>query len=127
MDSTEAKSAVTAILWISYLLMLWFTMPTLGIWVIALAFILMLPLIVMNIMIWAGIAAFNGGEAEATQQRSDDMEKRKRENLDSVLRDLSDDDLIRLRERLQTGVIDDAVLYNNLVGDDGELLTDGQR
>lgn len=50
-------------------------------------------------------------------------EKRKRANLDTVLRDLSDDDLVRLRQRLQDGTVDDEVLYDNLVGDDGELLT----
>ncbi len=49
-------------------------------------------------------------------------EKRKRERLDTVLRDLSDEDLIRLKRRLEDGVIDDEVLYERMVGDDGELV-----
>lgn len=48
-------------------------------------------------------------------------EKRKRDRIDAVLRDLSDDDLVRLRERLATGHIDDDLLYDRMVGDDGEL------
>ncbi len=48
-------------------------------------------------------------------------EKRKRERLDTVLRDLSDEDLVRLKRRLEDGVIDDDVLYEQMVGGDGEL------
>ncbi|MGB7338496.1 MAG: hypothetical protein WBC91_06350 [Phototrophicaceae bacterium] len=49
-------------------------------------------------------------------------EKRKRQALDDVLRDLSDDDLVRLRQRLSDGSIDDEILYDQLVGDDGESI-----
>ena len=60
---------------------------------------------------------------DITEYSANTMEKRKRTNLDAVLRDLSDDDLVRLRQRLQDGTVNDEVLYDNLVGDDGELLT----
>lgn len=50
------------------------------------------------------------------------LEKRKRENIDSVLRDLSDEDLLRLRRRLLDGTIKDYALEEALVGEDGELL-----
>jgi len=52
-------------------------------------------------------------------------EKVKRDRIDTVLRDLSSEDLQRLKERLQGGIIDDAILEERIVGigDDGELIT----
>jgi hypothetical protein len=50
------------------------------------------------------------------------VEKKKRERIDSVLRDLSDEDLLRLRRRLLDGTIKDYALEEALVGEDGELL-----
>jgi len=41
-------------------------------------------------------------------------EKRKRDRIDAVLRDLSNEDLVILRQRLADGTIDDDVLYDNL-------------
>ncbi len=55
-----------------------------------------------------------------------DEEKRKRDRLDAVLRELSDADLVRLRQRLSTGEINDDVLYRELVGDDGEFYNEKQ-
>ncbi|MEO1289064.1 MAG: hypothetical protein AAFV93_14970 [Chloroflexota bacterium] len=48
--------------------------------------------------------------------------KRKRRAIDDVLQELSDDDLIELRHRLQTGELDEVDLYDQWVGDDGELV-----
>lgn len=56
------------------------------------------------------------------EQDSTSLEKRKRERIDSVLRDLSDDDLLRLRERLVDGTVGDDMLEEQLIGDDGELM-----
>ena len=58
-------------------------------------------------------------ENENAEQSS---EKRKRERIDTVLRDLSDADLVILRQRLQDGTIDEDVLYDHIVRDDGELV-----
>jgi hypothetical protein len=49
------------------------------------------------------------------------LEKRKRERLDTVLHDLSDDDLLRLKKRLMDGTINDERLEDALMGEDGEL------
>jgi hypothetical protein len=54
-------------------------------------------------------------------------EKRKRERLDSVLRDLSDADLLRLRQRLNDGTINEDALAEQLIGEDGELLYQEKR
>ncbi|MEM9955781.1 MAG: hypothetical protein AAF846_29550 [Chloroflexota bacterium] len=48
--------------------------------------------------------------------------KRKRRAIDDVLQELSDDDLIELRRRLQTGELDEVDLYDQWVGEDGELV-----
>jgi hypothetical protein len=55
------------------------------------------------------------------------LEKRKRDRLDSVLRDLSDADLLRLRQRLLDGTVNDDSLEEHLVGEDGELLYQEKR
>lgn len=62
-------------------------------------------------------------EADTSDTVIEQTDKRKRQALDDVLRDLSDDDLVRLRHRLQDGTIDDGVLYDQLVGDDGEYIS----
>jgi len=59
---------------------------------------------------------------DTSNQESVHSEKRKRQVLDEVLRDLSDEDLVRLKHRLQDGVIDDDVLYERFTGDDGEYM-----
>jgi hypothetical protein len=53
---------------------------------------------------------------------AEEIEKRKRDRLDAVLRDLSDDDLLRLKQRLSDGTVQDDNLYDMIVGDDGELI-----
>lgn len=55
------------------------------------------------------------------------IEKRKRERIDSVLRDLSSEDLMRLRQRLMDGTVNDDVLYDEMMGDDGELVHMNER
>ena len=55
------------------------------------------------------------------------VEKRKRERIDSVLRDLSDEDLLRLRRRLLDGTVSDSHLEDALIGEDGELVYEEKR
>jgi hypothetical protein len=117
MDSE--KSTATAVMWLSYLAMIWFSFTPLGIWAILLAFVLMMPLMGAMAFMWTTKA----GERREPMIKveSGETEKRKRERLDSVLRDLSDDELMRLKERLMDGTVDDGVLYDRIVGEDGEL------
>jgi hypothetical protein len=65
--------------------------------------------------------------AKTTSQDNSSLEKRKRERLDSVLRDLSDEDLLRLRQRLNDGTINEDALEEGLIGEDGELLYQEKR
>src|SRR5215213_559528 len=54
MDSE--KSAATAVMWLSYLAMVWFSFTPLGIWAILLAFVLMMPLMGGMAFMWTGKA-----------------------------------------------------------------------
>src|SRR5690349_10872106 len=103
MDSD--KAAATAIMWLSYLAMIWFSFSPLGIWAILLAFVLMMPLMGGMAFMWTT----KSGERREPMIKieSGETEKRKRERLDSVLRDLSDEDLMRLKERLLDGTVND--------------------
>ena len=83
--------------------------------------------ILINLGIWfgEGIArAFDDDLYEnlADNSATDDLEKRKRERIDTVLRDLSDEDLYILQQRIQDGNINDEILYEHMIGDDGELV-----
>ena len=118
----SSRSAASVIMWLSYLAMVWFSINALGVWVILLAFVLMMPLMGGMGMMWS-MGGKSGKKREpAIVIESKSKEKRKRERIDAVLRDLSSDDLQRLKERLADGTVDDDMLYNQLVGDDGELV-----
>ena len=116
------RAAATVIMWIAYLAMVWTSMifGNLGVWAILLAFVLMMPLIPITAMMWGAIG--NQGNFHDKQAARDEIEKRKRDRLDAVLRDLSDEDLQRLKRRLSDGTVDDSKLYQHLIGDDGELV-----
>ena len=113
------KAGATAVMWLSYLGMIWFSFSQLGVWSILLAFVLMMPLMGGMAFMWTS----KSGERREPMIKieSGENEKRKRERLDAVLRDLSSEDLMRLKERLMDGSVDDDVLYDRMVGDDGEL------
>ncbi len=69
---------------------------------------------------------WNWGDGSLNKQSSvsvseDMFGKRKRDELDAVLRNLSDEELIRLRRRLGEGSLSEEMLYEELLGDDGEL------
>lgn len=125
---TLIRAGATAFFWLTYLGAVSFAISAIGSMGLVLAFILFLPLIPISLATWGVMGGASDNEAKIAQLYADsnkenaNPEKRKRDTLDSVLRDLSDEDLMRLRERLQQGYIDDDVLYDRIVGDDGELV-----
>lgn len=119
----EARSVATVFMWLGYLGILYMAMERLGTWSALIAFVVMIPLIVAMGMMWGAFKPESNKKEESLS--AEDMEKRKRERIDSVLRDLSDDDLLRIRERLVSGTINDEMLYEQIVGDDGELMYRG--
>lgn len=110
-------------MWVTYLGMVFFSITNMGAWAILMAFVLMLPLMGGMAFMWTMAREQPPTQRKATLLNDNDAEKRKRDRLDAVLRDLSDDQLLRLRQRLEDGTIDDDSLYEKLVGDDGELIS----
>jgi hypothetical protein len=51
-----------------------------------------------------------------------EQEKAKRERIDSLLRDMSDDDLAELKRRLSDVDASDKISVDSLIGDDGETI-----
>src|SRR5262245_29442940 len=64
---------------------------------------------------------WRSGNFETSGLQEQHKEKVKRDRIESVLRNLSNEELTALKKRLSTGAIDDDVLYDYL-GDDGELV-----
>jgi len=116
------KGTVTTILWLTYLAMLYFAMQSIGAWVIGLGFVLFIPLVVAMVFMWAPPEMFTGSssESKAEQLSDSEREKRKRDRLDAVLRDLSDEQLYALKQRLSEPGVEDRIGY--MLGDDGELI-----
>ena len=70
-----------------------------------------------------GSTSFVWDSAKKDEDSEQNQEKAKRERIDKVIRDLSDEDLLRLKSRLVDGSIDDDVLYEHMtLTDDGELV-----
>lgn len=115
---TVSKAFASVAMWLTYLAMVFFAMQELGGWSMLMAFVLMIPLMGGMAFMWTT----QQHSKPAVQVNTSETEKKKRERLDAVLRDLSDEDLMRLKERLMDGSVDDEILYDRIVGDDGELV-----
>jgi Zn-dependent protease with chaperone function len=114
------RGGISALLWLSYLVAILGGSSQSSGTDVLLAIVLMIPLLVMNAFIWMW-ERINRVVSIAPEAQESDIEKRKRDRIDAVLRDLSTDDLERLRERLQVGAVHDDHLQM-MLGDDGEML-----
>ena len=117
-SETEPRAIASVIMWLAYLVIVYIGMTTLGTWAALVAFVVMIPLVVAMAMMWG---AFNEDKDSKEALSVEEIEKRKRERIDSVLRDFSNEDLLRLKERLNDGTLNDELLYKAIIGDDGEL------
>ncbi|MEM9955779.1 MAG: hypothetical protein AAF846_29540 [Chloroflexota bacterium] len=108
-----------AFAWVAYLGVIVYLTGEIGAVVIPLAAIMMVPLIVLM----STLSKRDKKESLANMMTSsDETEKRKRKRIDAMIRDMSDDELYELRQRLQDGSFDDEVFYDQVVGDDGEFV-----
>ncbi|MGJ3237096.1 MAG: hypothetical protein ACFE0Q_00165 [Anaerolineae bacterium] len=105
--------------WFGYLAVIVYLANTLGPVAIPFAAIMIAPLVVMMKMV---IDSDNKKGAH-TEQNLQAFEKRKRQRLDDMIRDMSDEELEELYQRLQNGNIDEDLLYERVVGSDGELMS----
>ena len=113
----NGRNFTTVVLWLSYVGTIIFLGDIIGVLVIPVAAIMMVPLIVMMNFVWG-----NSKQKSSRSERASNTEKRKRQRVDSMLSDMSDDELFELRQRLQDGTYDEDYLYEHVVGDDGELV-----
>lgn len=112
----------TGFMWLMYLMGIFISVESIGGWAILLALVLMIPLIAVSALMWSW-ERISGVKDSRMMGATENQEKRKRERLDNVLRDLSSNDLMSLKQRLMNGSVDDDILYDEMLGDDGELVT----
>ena len=107
----------TIALWLSYVVTIIYLVNSIGVLTIPIAAIMMVPLIVMMNFLWR-----KPKRESLDSLNMQNTEKRKRQRIDDMLSDMSDEELFELRQRLQDGTYDEDYLYDNVVGDDGELV-----
>ena len=110
----------TALIWITYMGGSVASVMEMAGWGVLLALILMIPAIAFTGLIWTW-ERISGVANNRMQSMTEQAEKRKRNRVDSVLNDLSDDDLRRLRDRLSDSEREDERIFDH-VSDDGELV-----
>jgi hypothetical protein len=123
-DNTVIRALVTGFMWLIYVGSIMAGTMSIGAVVIPLAVIFMFPLLAMSAFMWdlpTKIRDIRLAERGINASATSDVEKRKRDRLDTVLRDLSDRDLVRLKQRLAHRMIDDEDIQY-LLDDDGELV-----
>ncbi len=113
MQGTFWKAIATTVVWtmltVGFALAFIFVGENLGEDIIALAFFMLVAAVLVSGFIW------NWGRTDSTQQTASEAidsevqfrEKRKNDRLGQALRDLSNDELMRLRQRLASGEIDE--------------------
>ena len=110
-----ARALATTVIWITYLTMVGIAMGELGTWAILLAFVLMMPLIPIMGLMW------NAKSDSASDKQKTAASKRKREQIDTFIRDLSDEYFFHLKQRLMNqDMIEGDSSY--ALSDDGELV-----
>jgi hypothetical protein len=114
--SDRAKIFLTIFIWLTtlgtFVATLAITIDELGAAIIPIVVFLFGAAIVTNGFIWQWGQQANNNQVEAQ------AEKRKRERLDSVLRNMSDDELLGLKRRLAEGDFGD----EPIIDDEGELI-----
>ena len=75
-------------------------------------------------MVWG----WGNVDSDSAMDNMKDQEKVKRERIDGVLRDLSNEELVALKKRLADGTMNDDLLYERMsLSDDGELIAMNDR
>ena len=120
-DNVLIRSGITGFMWLVYVGAVIAGAMELGAVIIPLAVILMIPLLALNAFMWGIAGRLRELRMTDAAESSAEIEKRKRDRLDKVIRDLSDEDLLRLKHRLMNrDIVDDDLEY--MLGDDGELV-----
>jgi hypothetical protein len=108
-----SRAAATAIMWIVYATILGIAMGEMGNWAILLAFVMMMPLIPIMGLMW-------NAKGASSESRKSESAKRKRDRIDQFVHDMTDEDLLHLKQRLSNHDDEDDLAY--ALGDDGEIV-----
>ena len=119
-DNTTIRAIVTGFMWLIYVGAIISGIMTVGAIAIPIAVIMMFPLLFMTAFMWDFFGKIRDIKLAEQGQILHETEKRKRDRLDTVLRDLSDEDLLRLKQRLSNRVVDEDIQY--MLDDDGEII-----
>lgn len=121
-SDTRAKAILTTFMWLSYLGFVLIGLNMLEIWGILLAFVLMIPVVMLGMSIWVPDAFIEDSQKHKTLTATEyeAVEKRKRDRLSQALSQLSDTQLNGLRDGIRDGTIDDERLRYMI--DDDELI-----
>lgn len=118
---TIVKALVTAFMWTLLLGLIGISMTQIGGLAIVLALVLMIPLLAIMAFMWVVDSEPARISAESRSKSfSSKRDKRKRQNLDALISDLSDEQIEELRMRL--GDVDYGHNGHYAVSDDGELV-----
>ncbi len=115
-----ARVMATALIWMTYMMGSVASVMEMAGWGVLLALVLMIPAIAFTGLIWTW-ERISGVTQNRMQSMTELAEKRKRSRVDSMLNDLSNEDLRRLRERLSDSAIEDERIFDH-ISDDGELV-----
>jgi hypothetical protein len=123
--NTFWKAAATTIVWTmltgGFVTAFTFVGESLGEDIVGLAFIMLFAAVMVSGFIWNWGRIGDTQATDKQQHETDYQEKHKNDRLGQALRDLSNDELVRLRERLATGEIDERDLEIAL-GDDADRM-----
>lgn len=125
-QGTFWKAIATAVVWTmitgGFLLAFIFVGETLGEAIIGMVFLMLLAGVLVSGFVWNwGRIDTAGSMSDALDSEMRYREKRKNDRLGQALRDLSNDELMRLRQRLASGEIDEQDLEAAL-GDEAERM-----
>ena len=118
---TIVKALVTAFMWTLLLGLIGISTTQIGGLAFVLALVLMIPLLAIMAVMWVVDSEPARISAESRSKSfSSKRDKRKRQNLDALISDLSDEQIDELRMRL--GDVDYGHNDRYVVSDDGELV-----
>ena len=120
MDAIRLKLLFSLITWGSLVAVIVLTSETLGSDVVAVLLFMGGFLVAINGFVWDWGQGLNTRN-QLSHKEWQDEEKRKRDMLDSVLQNMSNEQLIALRSRLEDPGFEDDL--QTMLGDDGELIT----
>lgn len=114
-----ARALATAFIWVTFMGGMVTAVIEMAGWGVLLALIMMIPAVAFTAFIWLW-ERISGVSTQSLQSSAQKSIKRKRHNIDSLIGNLSHDELDHLRNRLDDDIAEEQ--YHRGLSDDGELI-----